>query len=305
MAEFKNRFQWSISRRRNFDTCKRLYYYRHYGMWNGWKGNAPEEARKCYRFSKMQNLPLLAGTIVHQLIEQLLKGMQRGRLQSLEELQERGRVMLNQAWRQSKEKKWLRDPKRNANLFEHYYDREVAEVDTQEIRARVLDSLAHFYNSSTFARIRQTAPADWRSIEEFQSFDIEGCANGLSMDFAVHANGILEIYDWKTGREAESHIDQLVCYALYGEQEWGYSLDCIRLYLFYLGDNSASLPYTVSPAEKDETIARILHNCELMRSLLVDPVNNLARKEDFVMTDDRSRCEHCFFQELCFGPGSL
>jgi hypothetical protein len=38
-----------------------------------------------------------------------------------------------------------------------------------------------------------------------------------------------------------------------------------------------------------------------MQRLLVDPEKNVARKEDFGMTDDRSTCEWCFFQEMCFG----
>ncbi|MGC1135804.1 MAG: hypothetical protein WA941_23470 [Nitrososphaeraceae archaeon] len=71
MADFKNKFQWSISRQRNFDKCKRLYYYNHYGMWGGWDTYAPEETKLCYRLSKMTNLQMLAGSVVHALIHDL------------------------------------------------------------------------------------------------------------------------------------------------------------------------------------------------------------------------------------------
>ena len=308
MTEFKNEFRWSVSKQQTFDTCKRQYYYRYYGMWNGWRRDASEEARTCYRLSKMQTLPMLAGTVVHELVEMLLKGVQAQRtLPALVELQEEGRDRLNVAWQQSENQRWLQDPKRNANLFEHYYDKEVADERKAEIRARVFDSLTNFYHSPTFARIRQIPNESWRSIEDFQKFEIDGVPLSLVMDLAIDIDGALEIYDWKTGGVAESNEQQLITYAICAEQEWGYDLDRIRLNLFYLTENHLAPPSRVSPAQREEAITAIRHQCELMQSLLVDPINNVAQKGDFVMTDDRRRCEWCFFQELCYGgpPGQL
>ena len=297
MTEFKNEFHWSVTKQHAFDTCRRQYYYRYYGMWNGWRWDAPEEAKTCYRLTKMQTLPMLAGTVVHELVEALLKDVQAQRtLAALTELQEQGRDRLNDAWLQSTSQRWRQDPKRYANLFEHYYDREITDERKAEIRARVFDSLAHFYHSPTFATIRQHPPERWRSVEDFLRFEMDGVPISLVMDLAIEVDGYLDIYDWKTGGVDASNLQQLVTYALYAQQEWGYDLDRIRLTLFYLTEDHLAGPYQVSPEQSGEAVAAIRQSCESMRSLLVDAGKNVARKEDFAMAEDRSRCEWCVFR---------
>ncbi|MDA2918557.1 hypothetical protein MYX76_03510 [Desulfobacterota bacterium AH_259_B03_O07] len=110
MTELQNKFQWSVSRQRNFDKCKRLYYYSHYGMWKGWDMYAPEEARLCYRISKMTNLHMLAGSIVHDMIQELLESLEKSNLMTLDSLKGTARDRLNLAWKQSKDKLWKKNP---------------------------------------------------------------------------------------------------------------------------------------------------------------------------------------------------
>ncbi|MCP4544662.1 MAG: PD-(D/E)XK nuclease family protein [Chloroflexi bacterium] len=305
MATLKNRFRWSFTRQRCFDECKRLYYYRYYGMWNGWNHDASEEAKKCYTLSKMTNLPMLAGRIVHDVIEGLLKDTRHGRpIPALNELQERAVGKLRLAWVQSRDKEWLGDPKRKTNLFEHHYGRDIAKADTDAVKERVLGSLANLYNSDTFARIRRIKALDWKSVEELLHLQIDGFEILLKIDFAADFQGVLEIYDWKTGREDESGIEQLACYALYAEQEWGYSVDTIALKLFYLAIEDVPRESEIRPEQMTRTRAMITDNCRMMQSLLADPENNVADKDIFPMTSDRDTCMRCFFQELCHG-GSL
>jgi len=300
MAELKNRFQWALSRQRNFDKCKRLYYYSHYGTWNGWDMYAPEEAKLCYRISKMTNLDMLAGSVVHDMIHELLESVKKSKLMTLESLKGTARNRLISAWKQSKNKLWIKNPKWNTNLFEHYYNREIRKEDGLRIKERVLDSLANFYDSDIFARIRDIEPVSWKPIEQFQSFKIVDYTIGLKIDFAIDIDGNLEIYDWKTGKESDSNIEQLICYALYGEQKWGYKLENIKLKLFYLNDNRIE-EYKVSPEQKSEVIDNIIKNCQIMQSLLEDPDNNIAAKDNFPMIDNLNVCKWCFFQELCYG----
>ncbi|MDA2918556.1 PD-(D/E)XK nuclease family protein [Desulfobacterota bacterium AH_259_B03_O07] len=191
-------------------------------------------------------------------------------------------------------------PKWNTNLFEHYYNREITKEDRLRIKERVLDSLANFYHSDIFARIRDIEPVSWKPIEQFQSFKIDDYTIGLKIDFAIDIDGNLEIHDWKTGKEDESNIEQLICYALYGEQKWGYNLDNITLKLFYLNDNRIE-EYKVSPEQKSEVIDNIIKNCQTMQSLLADPDNNIANKDNFPMIENLNVCKWCFFQEICYG----
>ena len=48
MTDFKNKFSWSISQDRTFQTCKRKYYLNRYGSWGGWDKNSDELTRKIY-----------------------------------------------------------------------------------------------------------------------------------------------------------------------------------------------------------------------------------------------------------------
>ena len=303
MAEFKNKFDWSISRQRNFDKCKRLYYYNHYGMWNGWDIYAPEEARLCYRLSKMTNLQILAGSVVHPMIHELLESVKSPKLMRLDSLKTRARDKLNGAWKQSKDKLWLESPKWNINLFEHYYNRKPSKEYLERIKTKVMTCLTNFYNSEIFLNIQEVDTINWKPIEEFQELQIENCRVGLKMDFAIEIDGNLEIYDWKTGKEDESNIEQLVCYALYGEQAWGYTLDNIILNIFYLNENQIE-EHKVSAEQKGEAVDRIIQNSERMLGMLEDKDNNIASKDNFPMIDNLNECKWCFFQEMCYG-GSL
>ncbi len=163
-----------------------------------------------------------------------------------------------------------------------------------------MDSLTNFYNSEIFLNIKGVDSLYWKPIEQFQQLQIENYTVGLKMDFAIEIDGKLEIYDWKTGKEDDSNIEQLVCYALYGEQEWGYSLDDIILKIFYLNENQLE-QHNVSAEQKVEAIERIIQNSERMLSMLDDKDNNVASKDNFPMIDNLNECKWCFFQEMCYG----
>jgi hypothetical protein len=79
MAELKNEFTWSFSRRQTFESCRRRYWFRYYAFWGGWNRDAPELARKAYFFSKMASLAMLVGTAVHETIADVLRALRSRR----------------------------------------------------------------------------------------------------------------------------------------------------------------------------------------------------------------------------------
>lgn len=275
MAELQNEFKWSLTRNNTFNTCKRLFYFRYYGMWNGWNENSSEEAKLCYRLSKMTNLHMLAGSVVHDIIQLLLESLKKSKTPRLDELKKMAISRLRIAWKKSKSELWLENPKLNANLFEHYYNKQISKEFTKGIKDKVLNSITNFYNSDLFSRIQNIDPTNWMTIEQFQEFKIQDYIVALKIDFALDDNGKLEIYDWKTGKEDESNIEQLICYALYGESKWGYSLDRISLKLFYLNDNNVE-EHKVTSEQKGQLMQHVIQTYEEMTSLLEDPINNVA-----------------------------
>src|SRR5512133_465526 len=57
-------FSWSVSRHDTFASCRRRYYYSYYAAFED------EEIR---RLKKLSALPLWAGSLVHDTIEQFLR----------------------------------------------------------------------------------------------------------------------------------------------------------------------------------------------------------------------------------------
>ena len=300
MTDLKNEFKWSVTRHRHFEECRRLYYLSHYAHWGGWELGADEFARTCYRLGKMKNLDIWAGEIVHEVIYETLQKLRSNHPPTLEAITSRAVHKLRTGWQQSKKEEWRVDPKRRLNLFEHYYGLPIPQERTDEIKQRVLQCLENFWRSETFAFIQRVEPEQWKSLEEFQSFKVENFTVVLKIDFALEHDGWLHIYDWKTGREDEEDLMQLVCYALYGMQTWGFPPDRIKNILAYLRDG-VFREHDVSPSQIIEAKDMILQSGYQMISLLTDPIENVAAIENFPMTTDRWKCKRCFFWEACYG----
>jgi hypothetical protein len=300
MAELKNELRWSHTRQRNWDTCRRLYYLAHYAHWNGWRRGADELTRRCYILTKMVNLPMLAGEVVHRVVEKILRDHQAGHSRSIDAWVAEARRLLNEGWRQSRGGDWHRDPKRNTNLFEHFHGLEVTERGIAATRERVTACIENFLISEMWRRIRRSDPGRWRSVEELTSFDLGEFGAWVRIDFALETpEGDVWICDWKTGREEEGHRDQLHAYALYAHREWGKAAEQIRLVPAYLREGREEI---LGIEAEDLLLAerQIVMVCREMAAACDNPAANTASMDNFPKTDDRRTCARCFFQSVCF-----
>ena len=80
MGKLINRFSWSPSRDRLYRNCARAYYFNYYGSWGGWERDAPAPARLAYRLKQMTNLPMFAGTVVHDVIKGSIARIRGGKI---------------------------------------------------------------------------------------------------------------------------------------------------------------------------------------------------------------------------------
>jgi hypothetical protein len=305
MPDLKNELKWSHTRQQRWDTCRRLYYLAHYAHWNGWRSDAPEMARRCYIFTKMVNLPMLAGDVVHRVIEKILRDHRAGHSRSGDAWVAEARRLLNEGWKQSRDRAWERDPKRNINLFEHCHGLAIGEADIARTRERVAACVEHFLASETWRAIRLTDPGNWRTLEELSQIDLGDFGLWVKIDFAfTDAEGLVWLIDWKTGREEEEHRDQLLAYALYANRAWGVPPEEIRLVPVYLREGAADT-LRVTAADLAGAERRILDACREMAAACDDPTRNTASIENFPMIEDRRVCARCFFQSICFKPDAL
>jgi hypothetical protein len=301
MGELKNLFSWSFTRHKNFAECRRRYYYLHYGSWNGWNNDAPDEARLAYRLKNIQSLPMWLGDLVHRMIERILGDLRNQEVNSLENYQKQLRNWMNKEYVQSTEKKWMWQPKRNLNLFEHYYGEEITAEQRTAARDKVYGCLEHFLDSPIFARLGKLRPAEWKTIEKLEQFPVGGHTVYLKIDCATQADGLTTIYDWKTGAANDEVAVQLACYALYACHAWRAPVESQRLVTYYL-DPDTVREHTPTAEELIDTKEFILASMQEMIATLDSGVEkNRATKDNFPMTDKRGVCRRCSFRELCFG----
>jgi hypothetical protein len=282
-------FSWSASRHDSFASCRRRYYYAYY---------AALEDAEIRRLKKLSALPLWAGSLVHDAIERFLR--ENDSLPPVEVREAFVRAVVHETmvrdWRESEAHGG------GFRLFEHEYDVPVEAEDKRIAVNVVMRSLRAFFRSRTLARALELRRARWLALEDLVSFQLGDTEILLRMDLAYREeDGRVVIVDWKTGRgEGRFNEVQIAGYALYAVEEgWVDEPEQITTELSYL-----VLPKTVRRTITRQRIeaARsfIEKSARDMKALLVDPLANLARLEDFARVDRPTVCRRCNFRRLCF-----
>lgn len=282
-------FSWSSSRHDTFASCRRRYYYAYY---------AALEDDEIRRLKKLSALPLWAGSVVHDTIEQFLRTNDALPAPEAQEALVRATVhsvMLGQ-WRESEQ------ASRHFRLFEHEYEIPVEQEHKRLAVTIVMRSLRQFFRSETLARAFAVGRGRWLALEDLVSYQVGGTEVFLRMDLAYRElDGRVVIVDWKTGRsQGRFNEVQVAGYALYAvEKGWVDEPEQI----------TTELNYLVIPKELRRTVTRqkiedarrfIERSAGDMRALLVDPALNLAREADFSRVERPQVCRRCNFRRLCF-----
>jgi PD-(D/E)XK nuclease superfamily len=284
----ENEFSWSVSRHDAFARCRRRYFYSYY------EANQNPEIQ---RLKKLSALPLWAGSVVHETIETVLKT--RDAVPSPDEQEALIRAAVHGQmltdWRES-EAASVR-----FRLFEHEYQVPVDPEDKKIVVGTVMRSLRNFFKSPILAEAYAAGRERWLSVEDLVSFSVGGVPVFLRMDLAFRAgDGRVIIVDWKTGRgEGKFSEVQVAGYALYAaEQGWAAPED-IQTELAYIAI-PRYVRRSVDRRKLDHARAFIAKSATNMKALLLDPLANLGRLEDFPMIDRPQVCRRCNFRRLCF-----
>ena len=306
MTDFKNEFSWSFSRYKTFSTCKRQYYYNHYGFWGGWEESADEETKKLYMLKNMTSIPMLVGMVVHKEVDRILESIRRGWSISQDKAETEVLTSFKRAWRESKNKEWQENPKWKTNLFEHYYNKELPEEKLIEMKDVMVNSIKGFYASDSLAFIKTLSTGEWLSKEDLDSFEINGTKIWVKLDFAARHGDRIYVYDWKTGKEVKEDENQLAIYTLYAMDKWAIELKFIRLFDVYL---RKQIPIKVKPTKVllQNALNLISNSIKEMKSLNIDVEENVASIENFPMVESNIEswpCSYCKFKEMCY-PGKV
>ncbi len=311
VAELKNNFTWSVSRGRTFDYCARQYWWTYYGSWGGWSHDADPEARRAYMLKNLHTRWTWVGTVVHEAIEGILRQVQKGGsgdgllfesadIDPNKEVERLTETMRRQ-WLESRDGDYRRRPKHKVGLAEHHYDEPLTRDDWAAVNAKAIRALQAFLRSPLFNEIRTSDTRMWLPIEKLDNFRFDGVDVWAVLDFASRTDGDgVNIYDWKTGAVTpDGNRAQLVCYTLYVEAAYGANPNHVTNHLVYLGDDCQVFPFQVTQDDIAETRDLMRTSIRAMKAKLANPDVNVARSDDFPMTDDLSKCAVCTFRELC------
>jgi len=282
-------FTWSASRHDTFASCRRRYYYAYY---------AALEDEEIRRLKKLSALPLWAGSVVHDTIEQFLKTNDTLPGPDQQEAIVRGAVQATMLahWRESEAGAG------GFRLFEHEYAVPVEQEDKRLAVTIVMRSLRHFFGSRTLARVLALGRSRWLALEDLVSFTVGGTEVFLRMDLAWREeDGRVVIVDWKTGRrEGRFNEVQVAGYALYAaEKGWVQEPEQITTELDYLVVPKA-VRRNVTRKQIEHARRFIERSARDMRALVADPALNVAREQDFPRIDRPQVCRRCNFRRLCF-----
>ena len=271
-----------------FARCRRRYFYSYY---------AANDDPEIQRLKKLSALPMWAGSVVHETIEALLKT--RDTMPSPDEQEALIRAAVHGQmltdWRES-EAGSVR-----FRLFEHEYEVPVEPDDKKIVVGTVMRSLRNFFKSPILAEAFAAGRERWLSVEDLVSFNVGDVPVFLRMDLAFRdREGRVIIVDWKTGRgEGKFSEVQVAGYALYAAEQGWAAPEEIRTELAYLAI-PRYVRRTVDRRKLDHLRSYVAKSAKNMRALLLDPVANLARLEDFPMIDRPQACRRCHFRRLCF-----
>ncbi len=302
MAELQNVFSWSKSRDEQFRECKRKYYYDKYASWGGWESGAVPLTRSAYVLKNLKNRWAWKGEVVHHLVENVLKTLRSGRSVSPEGALAELTETMRRDFRSSKARRHWEDPKRNMGLFEHEYARTMTDDAWRQVHDGAAECLRNFFGSAFYAELVIDDKSQWLVIEDLEEFEFGGAKIYVKLDFARRKDGLVHIYDWKTGKnDAVAARVQIGAYAIYAMRRWKVPLESVRAYLVNLGkpDPRPDLQ-ALDAALIAETEGVMSQSILAMRALLADPARNVPKPPaEFGFTTDPRACDFCSFQKIC------
>ena len=286
--QLENTVTWTRSRNAVLRECRRKYWLKYYGSWQGWNYGTRRqdpEARQAYILSKMQNRYMWAGVVVHAVIANALGSSPPWSLNDLL-MDAKKRILTGIG--DSMQRRWEGDPKRCLNLAEHFY--KIPLEKDGAIRKRIVRAIeaAHEWISQNLESV------EIRGVEEpVHKETPEGVPYMGILDLVFQREEGLNVIDWKTGRPKEEDREQALLYVMAAKDHYGAPTESIRVEMVYLLTGQVST-FSATDDELEELRKRMLHEAEEFYKIHRDP--DVLKNQK---TEDLSTCADCFFRAMC------
>lgn len=297
-TDFKCELSWSASRAREFERCRREYWYARYASW-GWWTEKPRDTKYDVMVHKnLTSLPAFAGDCVHRAIARWFHLRRAGTAMTADELFEEARDLFRNGWRESNSEDWKRRPNKSVHLEEHHYQVALDKERTEAVRDKMERCARNFIGMKELAAVRDSSPDAWLAMEDMDTYGFMGTRVYAVPDFAVQAGEQVHIYDWKTGTPRESDIFQLYTYALYACEKWHSDPEAIILHAVYLDEGKVqTLPVDIG--RLSEAQDRMSESVRAMMEVHYDPDADELQMAHWTTDGAPALCGRCRFRGLC------
>lgn len=301
MSSLANEFSWSHSRHELFQTCLKRYYFAYYASWGGWEETAAPKVRELYRLKRLSTRAQWAGHHAHLAIEFLLKNARHDPSGSIAaSAAPRQLELMRREFRDSRSGAYQTDPVHIPGLFEHEYHLTVPAEEWKSIVDRVSIALQHFIASDLWQEFQALPDEAFLAVERRSHFLLDGLKVFAVPDLVVRRQGVVSIYDWKTGSPAPGeHRTQLGIYALLASDRWTASPDEIEAVVYHpVQDQRETFAFS---ANELETLREFIRDSadEMLFPLENPESNDAGDGANFDCTDREEPCKTCAFLRVC------
>ncbi len=278
---------WSISRYELFDKCKRQYFYNYYS-----KFVPGVPLYKVKQLKELTSVPLEIGNVVHDIMETLLKRLQKSDADiNTQKFIEYSHVLAHDYF------------SRKTFIELHY--KKYAAIEMDNVYQKIDLCLNNFLTSSCFNWIFMKALTNKHNWMIEPAGYGETRLNGLKayckMDFLFPVDDVIYILDWKTGKKNTfKHSAQLIGYAAATHENFKVPFEKIYPKIIYLSPVFDELEFLLRPNDLETFFETVKHQSLEMYNYCVDIEKNIPRAmEEFPKTPSMAICECCNYQELC------
>lgn len=299
VSELKIELSWSASRAREFERCRKEYWFARYASWGWWKESPPAARWQAATLARLTSLPAYAGDCVHRAVARWFDRRRAGTTMTAAELNEEAVALFREGWRQSQGWGPQSRPKRDTtHLQEHHFGLPLPKERTDAIRELLQRCTRNFAEAPALAPARAAHPDHWRALEELDSYKFLGTKIYAVPDFAYLDGETLHIWDWKTGTPRPEDDFQLLSYGLYACERWSQEPESIVLHAAYLSTGEVkTTPVTIEALSQAQD--RVSESLRAMMDAHYDPEADPLVPAHWTAAPEAAKCGGCRFRGIC------
>ncbi|OQY29408.1 MAG: hypothetical protein B6244_04125 [Candidatus Cloacimonetes bacterium 4572_55] len=281
---------WSITRYGTFKMCKRKYFYTYYP-----KFDPDYSSFKVLKLKKMTTKPLEIGNIVHDMMRDLLKRLQRTTKEINRDRFFKYALEKTETYCQRK-------------TFAEVYYNETDKIEARDLIDAINALLTAFLESDRLKWLIEFAAPE-KDLWQIESAGYgETRINDLKayckVDFLFPVQDRLYIIDWKTGKgNLGKHTRQLEGYAFWAHSHHNWDIEKIMPIIAYLSPEYSEIPIRMYPSYLQTFPESVKKETQEMYEYCRNIKYNIPKDKDIFFAISHTKiCDHCNFREFCSSP---